>query len=138
MLNITIARKIYRSQTGLARKRGVSNTAGSNKEPVSLMNQLKGGFVRIQRTSPRSAPVLWNRTPLRTAATFRALFRRQSIPRVLKRLNSTWNTTRCKVASFSLRPLPKIFRILPVNVITDLARALSMIRARAYAEGSSL
>ena len=36
------------------------------------------------------------------------------------RLNSTWNTTRCKVASFflfSLRLLPKVFRILPVNVI---------------------
>ena len=34
------------------------------------------------------------------------------------RLNSTWNTTRCKVASFflfSLRLLPKVFRILPVN-----------------------
>ena len=36
------------------------------------------------------------------------------------RLNSTWNTTRCKVASFflfSLRLLPKVFRILPVEVI---------------------
>ena len=60
------------------------------------------------------------------------------------RLNSTWNTTRCKVASFfrfSLRLLPKVFRILPVNVIrmvTDLARALSRIRARAYAKGSAL
>ena len=59
------------------------------------------------------------------------------------RLNSTWDTTRCKVASFflfSLRLLPKVFRILPVNMIrmvTDLARALSTIRARAYAEGSA-
>ena len=56
------------------------------------------------------------------------------------RLNSTWSTTRCKVASFflfSLRLLPKVFRILPVNVL-DLARALSWIRARAYAEGSAL
>ena len=57
------------------------------------------------------------------------------------RLNSTWNTTRCKVASFflfSLRLLPKVFRILPVNVVIDPARALSMIRPRAYAEGSAL
>ena len=57
------------------------------------------------------------------------------------RLNSTWDTTRCKVASFflfRLRLLPKVFRILPVNVIRDLARALSKIRARAYAEGSAL
>ena len=57
------------------------------------------------------------------------------------RLNSTWDTTRCKVASFflfRLRLLPKFFRILPVNVIRDLARALSKIRARAYAEGSAL
>ena len=56
------------------------------------------------------------------------------------KLNSTWSTTRCKVASvfrFSLRLLPKVFRILPVNVL-DLARALSWIRARAYAEGSAL
>ena len=33
-------------------------------------------------------------------------------------LNSTWNTTRCKVASFflfSLRLLPKVFRILPLT-----------------------
>jgi len=34
----------------------VSNTAGSNKEPVSRLNQQKGGFVRTQRTPPRSAP----------------------------------------------------------------------------------
>ena len=57
------------------------------------------------------------------------------------RLNSTWNTTRCRVASFflfSLRLLSKVFRILPVNVIRDLARALSKIRSRAYAEGSAL
>ena len=57
------------------------------------------------------------------------------------RLNTTWNTTRCKVASFflfSLRLLPKVFRILPVNVVIDLARALSRIHARAYAEGSAL
>ena len=56
------------------------------------------------------------------------------------RLNSTWDTTRCKVASFflfRLRLLPKVFCILPVNVIRDLARALSKIRARAYAEGSA-
>ena len=36
------------------------------------------------------------------------------------RLNSTWNTTRCKVASFflfSLHLLPRVFHILPVNVI---------------------
>ena len=40
--------------------------------------------------------------------------------------NSTWNTTRCKVASFflfSLRLLPKDFRILPVNVIISSAWA---------------
>ena len=46
------------------------------------------------------------------------------------RLNSTWNTTRCKVASFflfSLRLLPKVFCILPVNVIRDLVHALSRI-----------
>ena len=57
------------------------------------------------------------------------------------RLNSTWDTTRCKVASFflfRLRLLPKVFRILPVNIIRDLTRALSKIRARAYAEGSAL
>ena len=57
------------------------------------------------------------------------------------RLNSTWDTTRYKVASFflfSLRLLSKVFRILPVNVIRDLARALSKIRSRAYAEGSAL
>ena len=57
------------------------------------------------------------------------------------RLKSTWNTTQCKVASFflfSLRLLPKVFRILFVNVITDLALALSKIRTRAYAEGSAL
>ena len=56
------------------------------------------------------------------------------------RLNSTWNTTRCKVASFflfSLRLLPKLFRILPVNVIS-IALAVSRIRSRAYAEGSAL
>ena len=60
------------------------------------------------------------------------------------RLNSTWNTTRCKVASFflfSLRLLPKVFCILPVDVIRVviyLALALSRISARAYAEGSAL
>ena len=60
------------------------------------------------------------------------------------RLNSTWNTTRCKVASFSmfsLRLLPKVFRKLPVDVIRVviyLARALSRISPRAYAEGSAL
>ena len=60
------------------------------------------------------------------------------------RLNSTWNTTRCKVASFflfSLRLLPNVFRILPVDVIRVviyLALALSRISARAYAEGSAL
>ena len=60
------------------------------------------------------------------------------------RLNSTWNTTRCKAASFflfSLRLLPKVFRIVPVNVIRmviDLARALSRICARAYTKGSAL
>ena len=56
------------------------------------------------------------------------------------RLNSTWNTTGCKVASFflfSLCLLPKVFRILPVNV--DLERAPSRICVRAsYAEGSAL
>ena len=31
------------SQTGLVRQRWVSNTAGSNKEPVSQMNQQNGG-----------------------------------------------------------------------------------------------
>ena len=52
------------------------------------------------------------------------------------RLNPTWNTTRCKVgfSLFSLRLLAKVFRILPVNVILDLARAFSRIRPRAYAE----
>ena len=57
------------------------------------------------------------------------------------RLNSTWNTTRCEVASFflfSLRFLPKVFRTLPVNVLRDLARAFSGIHARVYAEGSAL
>ena len=56
------------------------------------------------------------------------------------RLNPTWNTTRCKVGFFlfSLRLLLKVFRILPVNVILDLARAFSRIRPRAYAEGSAL
>ena len=57
------------------------------------------------------------------------------------RLNSTWNTTRCKgskVFLFSLRLLPKVFRILPINVIRDLACALSRICARTYAEGSAL
>ena len=39
------------------------------------------------------------------------------------RLNSTWSTTRCKAASFylflfTLRLLPKIFRILPANIIS--------------------
>ena len=41
-----------------------------------------------------------------TAVIFHALFRRQNLPRVLKiannRLNTTWNTTLCKVASFVL------------------------------------
>ena len=49
------------------------------------------------------------------------------------RLNSTWNTTRYKVASFflfSLRLLPKVFRILPVNVVIDLARAFKDSRTR--------
>ena len=49
------------------------------------------------------------------------------------RLNSTWNTTLCKVASFflfSLRLLPKVFRILPVNMVINLACALSRIHAR--------
>ena len=66
-----------------------------------------------------------------TAATFRALFRQHGLLRVLKRLNNrlntTWNTTGCKAASFfifSLRPSSKLFRILSV--------------ARAYAEGSAL
>ena len=60
------------------------------------------------------------------------------------KLNSTWNMTRCKLASFflfSLHLLHKDFRILPVNVIrmvVDLARVLSRIRACAYAEGSAL
>ena len=46
------------------------------------------------------------------------------------RLNSTWNTTRCKVGSFflfSLCLLPKVFRILLVNLIRDLACGLSRI-----------
>ena len=37
-------------------------------------------------------------------------------------LNSTWNTTRCKVVRFflfSLRLLPKVFRILSINVILE-------------------
>ena len=51
------------------------------------------------------------------------------------RLNSTWNMTQCKVASFflfSLHLLPKVFRILPVNIIRmviDLAHALSRIHS---------
>ena len=52
------------------------------------------------------------------------------------RLDSTWNTTRCKAARFflfSLRLLPEVIRILPVNVITSPVRALSRIRTRAYA-----
>ena len=47
------------------------------------------------------------------------------------RLNSAWNTTRCKAASFflfSLRLLPKVFRILPINVIRYQARALQGFR----------
>ena len=57
------------------------------------------------------------------------------------RLNSTWNRTQWKVVSFflfSLRLLPKVFRILPVNVIRDLAHVLSRIHARTYAKGSAL
>ena len=55
-LNWIARRRLYSSQTGLARQRWVSNTGGSNKEPVSRMDQQKGGFVRTQRTPPRSAP----------------------------------------------------------------------------------
>ena len=57
-----------------------------------------------------------------TTATFRALFRQHSLLRVLKRLNNrlntTWNTTGCKAASFflfSLRLSSKVFRILSVT-----------------------
>ena len=60
-----------------------------------------------------------------TAATFRALFRQHSFLRVLKRLNNrlntTWNTTGCKVASFFL--LVSVFPLkssiyFPLHVIT--------------------
>ena len=57
-----------------------------------------------------------------TAATFSVFFRQHSLVRVLKRLNNrlntTWNTTRCKTASFflfSLRLSPKVFRILSIT-----------------------
>ena len=57
-----------------------------------------------------------------TAATFLALFRQHSLLRVLKRLNNrlntTWNTTGCKAASFflfSLRLSSEVFRILSIT-----------------------
>ena len=91
-----------------------------------------------------------------TAATFRALFRQHSFLRVLKRLNNrlntTWNTTGCKAASFfllvSVFPLKSsvYFPLHVIRVLVSIARAflrilarvLSRIRTRLYAEGSAL
>ena len=55
--------------------------------------------------------------------------------------NRTWNTTRCKVASFflfSLRLLLKVFHILPVNIISRSSTGSLRIRACMYAESSAL
>ena len=73
--------------------------------------------------------------------TFLMAERSKGLQKAKYRLNSTRNTTRCKVASFflfSFRLLPKVFHILPVNVIRDLACALSRIRTCMHTKGSAL
>ena len=77
-----------------------------------------------------------------TAATFRALFRQHSFLRVLKRLNNrlntTWNTTGCKAASFfllvSVFPLKSsvYFLLHVIRVLVSIARAFLRILACAF------
>ena len=75
-----------------------------------------------------------------TEATFRALFRRQSLLKVLKRITMGWNTTQCEAVSFFLfipRLLTKVFRI-HVLLVTRHFNSACTFRIRAHGGSVSI
>ena len=115
-------------------------TSGASVRPENTVTYSAGNGNLLQRYTA-SCVVGYCSDVLRTFSTAEPS---KGPKKANNRLNSTWNMTRRKAPSFfvfSLRLLPKVFHILPVNAIRmviDLACVLSRIRAHAYAEGSAL